>query len=57
MEEVSQLFNKVIGRNQTTNVQFWDQPERSGWLMKQGRPALWAQIDPDLAPGLCPHPS
>ena len=35
--EPSQLLNKVLGRNQDTfGVEFWRQPERSGWLMKQG---------------------
>jgi hypothetical protein len=35
--EPSQLFNKVLGRNsETGGVEFWRQPERAGWLMKQG---------------------
>lgn len=35
--EPSQLLNKVLGRNQDMGgVEFWRQPERSGWLMKQG---------------------
>lgn len=35
--EPSQLLNKVLGRNTDTGgVEFWRQPERSGWLMKQG---------------------
>lgn len=34
--DASQLLNKVLGRNQETGVEFWRQPERSGWLMKQG---------------------
>ena len=39
MADVSQLFNKVLGRNTQQDVgstQFWSSPERSGWLMKQG---------------------
>lgn len=41
MEDVSQVFNKVLGRNQDVgNVHFWENPERAGWLMKQGRPRL-----------------
>ena len=39
MEDVSQVFNKVLGRNQDVgSVRFWENPERAGWLMKQGRP-------------------
>lgn len=38
MVEPSQLFNRVLGRNTDTGgVEFWRQPERSGWLMKQGK--------------------
>lgn len=37
MGDFSQLLNKALGRNQDTGgVQFWDRPERAGWLMKQG---------------------
>ncbi|KAL4458632.1 hypothetical protein ABPG75_013497 [Micractinium tetrahymenae] len=37
MVEPSQLLNRVLGRNMDTGgVEFWRQPERSGWLMKQG---------------------
>ena len=39
MDDVSQLFNKVLGRNTQQDVcgiQFWSSPERCGWLMKQG---------------------
>lgn len=37
MEDVSQMFNKVLGRTfDAGNVTFWENPERSGWLMKQG---------------------
>lgn len=37
--EPSQLLNRVLGRNTDTGgVEFWRQPERSGWLMKQGKP-------------------
>ncbi|KAK2080781.1 hypothetical protein QBZ16_000635 [Prototheca wickerhamii] len=37
MGDLSQLMNKALGRNQDTGgVQFWDRPERTGWLMKQG---------------------
>ena len=37
MEDVSQVFNKLLGRNEDYgNVAYWQEPERSGWLMKQG---------------------
>lgn len=37
MEDVSQVFNKVLGRYKDSgNVRFWENPERSGWLWKQG---------------------
>ncbi|KAL6769621.1 hypothetical protein ACKKBG_A31745 [Auxenochlorella protothecoides x Auxenochlorella symbiontica] len=37
MGDFSQLVNKALGRNQDTGgVQFWEHPERAGWLMKQG---------------------
>ena len=35
--DASQLFNRVLGRHTDSGgVEFWRQPERSGWLMKQG---------------------
>ena len=35
--EPSQVLNKLLGRGTDTGgVEFWRQPERSGWLMKQG---------------------
>lgn len=38
MVEPSQLFNRMLGRNTDTGgVEFWRQPERSGWLLKQGK--------------------
>jgi hypothetical protein len=38
MEDVSQVFNALVGRNQDTGgIRFWENPERAGWLMKQGR--------------------
>lgn len=37
MGDFSQLVNKALGRNQETGgIAFWEHPERSGWLMKQG---------------------
>lgn len=37
MEDISQVFNAFIGRNQDTGgICFWENPERAGWLMKQG---------------------
>lgn len=34
---MSQFLNRVLGKNQDYgSVQFWHQPERQGWLMKQG---------------------
>jgi hypothetical protein len=37
MEEVSQVWNKVLGRNQDWAASKpWENAERSGWLMKQG---------------------
>ena len=37
MEEVSQVFNKLLGRHDDFgNVRYWEEPERCGWLMKQG---------------------
>lgn len=31
------MLNKLLGRGTDTGgVEFWRQPERSGWLMKQG---------------------
>lgn len=49
MVEPSQLFNRVLGRNTDTGgVEFWRQPERSGWLMKQGKrdPECWVSAGP-----------
>lgn len=35
--DVSQLLNQVLGKNQDTGgVEYWSNPERAGWLMKQG---------------------
>jgi len=37
MEDVSQVFNKLLGRHDDFGeVKFWENPERCGWLMKQG---------------------
>jgi hypothetical protein len=37
MEEVSQVWNRVLGRNQDWAASKpWENAERSGWLMKQG---------------------
>ena len=37
MVEVSQLFNKILGRHEDyQGVAYWEEPERCGWLMKQG---------------------
>lgn len=37
MEDVSQVWNKLIGRNQDwAEDRPWENAERSGWLMKQG---------------------
>lgn len=37
MEDISQVFNAFVGRNQDTGgIRFWENPERAGWLMKQG---------------------
>ena len=37
----SRYWNKLLGREETfrsigTDVKYWESPERSGWLMKQG---------------------
>lgn len=38
MEDVSQIWNKVLGRNQDwKEFKPWENAERSGWLMKQGK--------------------
>lgn len=37
MVEVSQLFNKILGRHEDyRGIAYWEEPERCGWLMKQG---------------------
>jgi len=37
MEEVSQVWNRVLGRNQDWAASKpWENAERSGWLTKQG---------------------
>jgi hypothetical protein len=37
MEDISQVFNQLLGRQEDYNgVAYWEEPERCGWLMKQG---------------------
>eukprot|EP00889_Picochlorum_renovo_P008558 jgi/Picre1/35588/NNA_003049.t1 len=37
MEDISQVFNKILGRGEDVgHVRYWEEPERCGWLMKQG---------------------
>ncbi|PSC71238.1 pleckstrin homology domain-containing 1-like [Micractinium conductrix] len=37
MDSASQLLNKALGRTANSEgVQFWSNPERCGWLLKQG---------------------
>lgn len=37
MVDVSQVFNKILGRHEDyRGVAYWEEPERCGWLMKQG---------------------
>lgn len=41
MSDLSQVANRLLGKNQDTGgVDFWTNPERAGWLMKQGDRAL-----------------
>lgn len=38
MDSASQLLNKALGRTANSEgVQFWSNPERCGWLLKQGK--------------------
>ncbi|GAB4821952.1 hypothetical protein N2152v2_008998 [Parachlorella kessleri] len=51
---MSQFLNRVLGKNQDYgSVQFWHQPERQGWLMKQDGKIFWFKTDivnPDTVP-------
>ena len=40
MDNLSQLANRALGKHTDTGgVQFWANPERAGWLSKQGEGA------------------